>query len=61
MKVFGVPLKTAYVDLEGLGDMLYATGLHRHHGNEFALSVFIKSYPNHLLHVFIFGAYLENL
>nr|CAH0107288.1 unnamed protein product [Daphnia galeata] len=60
-KVFGVPLKTAYVDMEGLSDMLYATGLHRHHGYEFALSVYIKSYPNHLLHVFIFGAYLENL
>ncbi|EFX66848.1 hypothetical protein DAPPUDRAFT_262463 [Daphnia pulex] len=58
--IFGVPLKTAYVDLEGLGDILYATGLHRHHAYEFALSVFIKSFPNHLLHIFIFGAYLAS-
>ncbi|XP_057380224.1 coiled-coil and C2 domain-containing protein 2A-like [Daphnia carinata] len=60
-KVFGVPIKTAYVNMESLSDMLYATGLHRHHGFDFALSTFIKSYPNHLNHVFIFGAYLENL
>ncbi|KAI9557976.1 hypothetical protein GHT06_014729 [Daphnia sinensis] len=60
-KVFGVPIKTAYFNMESLSDMLYATGLHRHHGFDFALSVFIKSYPNHLIHIFIFGAYLENL
>lgn len=59
--MFGVPLKTAYVDLDGLSDLLYATGLHRHHGVEFALSVFVKPYPNRLLHVFIYSAYLENL
>ena len=58
-QIFGVSLRAAYLNLENLSDQLYATGLHRHHGTEFTLSVYIQPFPNYVLQVYIHAAYLE--
>jgi len=60
-KIFGVSLRVAYSNMENLSDLLYATGLHRHHGTEFTLSVYIHSFPNDIFEVFIHSSYLENI
>lgn len=58
----GVPLRTAYSDVDNLSDLLFATGLHKQMGssNEFAMAVYAKTYPNLLLHVYIYCAHLED-
>ena len=60
-QIFGVPLHAAYSNMESLSDLLYATGLHRHHGTEFTLTVYIHPYPNKILSVFVYSAYLESV
>ncbi len=52
----------AYSNVDSLSDFLFATGLHKQTGrsNEFALAVYAKTYPNLLLHVYIYCAHLED-
>ena len=60
LQIFGIPLRVPYTDVDSLSDLLYSTGLHRHHGNEFALAVYIRPMSSLVLSVCLYFAYLES-
>ena len=60
LQISGVALKMAYSDVESLSDQLFSTGLHRHHGKEFALALHLRSFPHNVLSVHLYCAHLES-